>query len=633
MTTLKPLAFLPLPLGAVLPLGWLRDQLQVQADGLTGHLEEFWPDLGPDNMWRGGSGEGWERGPYYLDGLVPLAHLLGDARLLDMAQAWLESILSMQDETGWMGPVHAADNGAPVSYDAWPLMIVLKVLTQHEEATGDPRVVPVMRKFAGYLRDFLDTHPIVDWGIYRWADLALSLHWLYDKMDDKAGEAWLLDVAETVKAQGFDWRTHFEHFPYTQKTPPEVHLAYPQTREAHGVNNAMAIKTGAVWGRQSGDDADSQSSRTMMETLDRYHGLASGLFSCDEHLGGLSPVQGTELCSVVEYLFSLEVLLSILGDAPLGDKLERIAYNALPGTFTADMWAHQYDGQPNQALCTVAPRPWTSNGDDSNLYGLEPHFGCCTANMHQGWPKFVKSLWMATPDGGLAAMAYGPCEVRTTVLGGAAVTVTENTEYPFRDTVRLTIQVDMPVEFPLLLRVPAWAEGATVAVNAEEPSPAVPATFHTVRRRWQSGDTVTLHLPMAVRTERGYQNSVRLLRGPLVFALRIGERFTHLRGELPHADWEVSPTTPWNYGLVPDLSRIAVEEAPLGAVPFASESAPVRLTVPARRLPEWGLVDHCAAPPPPGPVSADTPLERVTLIPYGSGRLRITDFPEVLGEG
>src|SRR5438105_4375574 len=141
---LQPRAFLPLPLGAVRPLGWLLDQCRIQAGGLTGHLEEFWPDLGPDNMWLGGASEGWERGPYYLDGLVPLAHILDDARLQGMAARWLDSILAMQDASGWLGPVQAPGRKA---YDQWPVIIVLKALAQHQEATGDPRVVPVLRGF------------------------------------------------------------------------------------------------------------------------------------------------------------------------------------------------------------------------------------------------------------------------------------------------------------------------------------------------------------------------------------------------------------------------------------------------------------------------------------------------------
>ena len=62
------------------------------------------------------------------------------------------------------------------------------------------------------------------------------------------------------------------------------------------------------------------------------------------------PRKGTELCAVVEAMFSLETDIAILGDPALGDRLEKIAYNALPGTLTADLWGHQYDQQANQVM-------------------------------------------------------------------------------------------------------------------------------------------------------------------------------------------------------------------------------------------------------------------------------------------
>ena len=71
--------------------------------------------------------------------------------------------------------------------------------------------------------------------------------------------------------------------------------------------------------------------------------------------------------------------------------------------------------QANQVLVNIAKRNWSTNKDNSNVFGLEPNFGCCTANMHQGWPKFVESLWMASPEGGLAVVAYGPSVVTAKV--------------------------------------------------------------------------------------------------------------------------------------------------------------------------------------------------------------------------
>ena len=178
-------------------------------------------------------------------------------------------------------------------------------------------------------------------------------------------------------------------------------------------------------------------------------------------------------------------MLTITPDPVLADRLERIAMNALPATFTADMWGHQYNQQPNQVLCTLEKRPWVSNGPESNLFGVEPNFGCCTANMHQGWPKLVQSLWMATRDGGLAAVLYAPNEVRT-IVSGVPVTILEETEYPFRGTVTFTITPERPVRFPLTLRVPGWAAGATITRNSERPAVA-PSGEATLRERHLEG--------------------------------------------------------------------------------------------------------------------------------------------------
>ena len=122
-------ALAPLPLGAVLPRGWLRDQLRIQAHGLSGHLDEFWPDVA-DSKWIGGNAEGWERGPYWLDGLVPLAVLLDDERLKAKAARWIDHILAHQHPDGWLGPrgdPHAGSGEERL--DPWPLFVLMKAMT------------------------------------------------------------------------------------------------------------------------------------------------------------------------------------------------------------------------------------------------------------------------------------------------------------------------------------------------------------------------------------------------------------------------------------------------------------------------------------------------------------------------
>ena len=621
-------SFQTLRLTTVKPRGWLLNELKLQASGLSGHLDEFWPDLGPNSGWLGGSGESWERGPYFLDGLLPLAYLLDDPRLKAKAQKYVEWTLTHQAPNGMIGP--ASNN------DWWPRIVMLKALTQYQEATADPRVLPLMDKYFRYQLAELPNRPLRDWGKFRWQDAALSVLWLYNR----TGSAYLLDLARLLHQQGHDWIAQFDNFQYTQRVTAE-YLKLDQGNglkdlalATHGVNNGQAIKTGPVWSLVSGSPSDRAAVLKMIAELDKYHGLPNGMFSCDEHLAGPDPTQGSELCTVVEYMFSLERSLAITGDPALGDRLERLAFNALPGTLTDDMWAHQYNQEPNQVECSLHRKPWVSDGPESNLYGLEPNFGCCTANFHQGWPKFAASLFLlsgAAETDGLAAAAYAPCELRT-LLNGTPVHIVEETNYPFRGTVHLTVIPAQPLRFPLQLRIPAWASGATLSVNGHpQPRPAV-GTFARIERTWNPGDRVELVFPMQPRISRWFHDSVAVEHGPLVFSYGIGESWVKLRQRGMTADWQVFPTTPWNYALELDAADpakdIAVTETALGEAPFSRRHAPVHLTVKARKLDAWRAVDGATNPLPPSPVSTDEPEETLTLIPYAAAKLRITAFPQ-----
>jgi hypothetical protein len=322
----------------------------------------------------------------------------------------------------------------------------------------------------------------------------------------------------------------------------------------------------------------------------------------------------------------------------LADRLEMIAFNALPATFSPDMWAHQYDQQVNQIQCTINPdHMWTTNGPESNLYGLEPNYGCCTSNMHQGWPKFASHLAMAAPEDGLALVAYAPSEIRFR-SGEVPVRVSVDTDYPFRETLSLTVDPDETVSFPLFLRVPAWAEGATVAVSGGRAEAMAPGTFHELRRPWSPGTGVTIRFPMRPKVTVRYNDALSIERGPLVFSLSPEEEWTRVNAdkphrELPHGDFEVRPASPWNYGLIldPDIPGQDLEfrERPVGDVPFSPGGAGVSASVRARRLPRWGMAHGWAGEITPGVQESDEPEEMITLLPYGCTNIRVTEFPRL----
>jgi len=386
----------------------------------------------------------------------------------------------------------------------------------------------------------------------------------------------------------------------------------------------------------SGDDRDKNFIYTMIETLDRHHGQVTGVFSGDECLSGKDPLQGTELCAVADYMYSLEHAVSVIGDPALGDRLERIAYNAWPATVSPDMWSHQYDQQANQAICATNERcMWGTNGPQANLFGLEPNFGCCTANMSQAWPKFVAHLWMKTKDNGIAAVALAPSVARFD-SGGVPVEVTLDTEYPFRDTLKFIVRPKGEAEFPLKIRIPKWADGSTVKISGKEADAPTPDTFYTIDRRWHGETEVEVRLPMKPVAVRRYNNAISLERGPLVYALKIGEDWRRINEgmeyrELPHADWEVHPTTDWNYALDINEKDVAAgvhfEEKPVGDCPFSPEGAPVVAKVRGKRIDGWTFKNGWPAETPLSPVRPNTETVDLTFIPYGCTNLRMTELP------
>ncbi len=605
--------FNPLSLGAIKAKGWLKQQLQIQARGLTGHVDEIWEDLGPNNQWLGGEKDGWERGPYYADGLIALAYLLDDKELINKSMTWVEAFLSHQSQDGWIGTEKPGEDK-----DHWPVFIVMKVLSQYYEVSGDKRVIRAMTRFFRYLDQNIDREKLFSWAKFRWADLVISIQWLYQRTE----EDFLLSLSAKLKEQGYNWQEHFTNFQYKKKDNRIKH-------ETHVVNNAMGLKTPAIWYKHSGSDYDLKAVYKGLANLDKFHGQVTGVFSGDEHLSGKSPSQGTELCAVVEYMFSLEKMIAVLGDSLLADQLEKITFNALPATFTADMCAHQYDQQVNQVICNVAERDWT-NDPDANIFGLEPNFGCCTANMHQGWPKYVKHLWMKTEEKGLAAICYSPCQV-STIIAHKKVSIIEETDYPFKDKITFKMELTEPVTFPLSLRIPSWAKEAEIKLSDGQIIRPDAGSFYKIKREWSSGDVVELVLPMEVKVERRYNGAISITRGPLIYSLKLEEEWKLIDGTPPFGDWEVYPTTNWNYGLLIDLNQpeqfVDVNIRSVGKVPFSNQEAPVEIKIKGKYLNNWQLKKNSAAPIPLSPVRSDNKLEELTLIPYGCTNLRITEFP------
>jgi len=628
--------FLELPIGAIQPAGWLKVQLVKMKNGSTGHLDSLYSKvMGKRNGWLGGDGDVWERGPYWLDGLVPLAYILNDKELIKKVRPWIEWSIRHQRADGYFGPeptlkkpAYEAGLQRDKPQDWWPKMVMLKVLQQYYSATEDKRVINLMTKYFHYQLKQLPTTPLDHWswwGSQRGGDNLMVVYWLYNITGDKT----LLDLANLIHKQTFDWT---DTFAKTDKLSKIFSF--------HGVNLAQGIKEPVIYYQQHPDKKYPFSVNKAFKDIRQYIGQPQGMFGADELTHGNVPTQGSEFCTAVEMMFSLENMIPITGDVNYMDHLEKIAFNALPTQASDDYMTHQYYQQANQVMISRLDRNFMTPYDGTDqCFGILTGYPCCTANMHQGWPKFTQNLWMATEDNGVAALLYAPSSVKIKVANGTEVEFIEKTNYPFADAIHFTYKnKGAKITFTFHLRIPAWCDEAEIAVNGEKLQNAKGGQVIKINRTWKDNDEVTLILPMKISLERWNENSVSVERGPLVYALKVDESWEKKKNNDQYGDYyEVHPLSPWNYGLLEipkekwQQAFQVIENDHISDYPWTLADAPVELKASAVRLPNWQLYNGNAGPLPysPQPMPPGEKPVTVTLIPYGCTTLRITEFPVV----
>ena len=642
--------FKELPATAIKPKGWLLNQLKIMRNGTTGHLDEVHNKIKNDNGWLGGKGDGWEETPYWLDGAVPLAYLLDDKTLKEKVLRYINWTLDNQRPSGYFGPISKWERqtGKQVTADScqygedwWPKMIMLKVLQQYYMATNDARVIPFMTKYFQYQLTSLKSCPIAkwtEWAESRGADNVLVAQWLYGITKDSS----LLRVGELIHAQSFAWSEWFLGRDWVINAATQQNHVKWMTR--HGVNVGMGIKDPVVHYQRTGDPKYLRSLRTGFNDLMTLHGLPFGVFSADEDLHGNDPTQGTELCAIVEAMFSLEQAIGITGEQQYMEALERMTFNALPAQTTDDYNNKQYFQIANQVNIKRGVFNFSLPFERgmNNVLGMRSGYTCCLANMHQGWTKFASHLWYATPDKGIAALHFSPNQVKTKVgKENTEVTIDEVTSYPFSSTIDFVISVKKEVSFPFHLRIPIWCREASILLNGQPLQKEKGGQVIIINRGWKNGDKLTLQLPMEVTTSNWGKNSRAVERGPLVYGLRLEEQWQKETDEKEGDYFNVFTSSPWNYGLTDSIVKQPSKAVQVREVKPVTENfiwnlshAPIELKVIGKKIPDWKIVNDVA----PQPVTARDGLymgrvedkrEELTLVPYGCTKLRIVAFPVV----
>jgi hypothetical protein len=362
-------------------------------------------------------------------------------------------------------------------------------------------------------------------------------------------------------------------------------------------------------------------------------------------------------------MYSYEWLIAVTGEAEWSDRLEIAAYNALPATISPDMWSHQYDQMSNQIQCSMLPQDkvhFNTNGADAHLFGLEPNYGCCTANFNQGWPKFALSTLMAAGDDGVAVTAIAPCRLKAAV-NGVEVKITVETDYPFEDGYRVTVEPSAPVEFTLYARIPGSAKSVAidgvvvfgdivngaVAVGDDANGAVVVGDvadvaaigenalngFIPIKRLWDGKQTVAVTMEFEPEMKKRPNGMYCVWRGPLLYALPIKEEWRRLEyvrdgveRKYPYCDYEIYPMSKWNYGF--NDNQFIHTKNEVGDAPFQPDAPPATLTAKMAEI-EWPSENGVCAEKPDSLAQIGN-AQDIDLIPYGCTNLRMTEMPFLL---
>jgi hypothetical protein len=633
---LLPAYFIKLPLTTITPGGWLKKALELQREGLTGHLSEISIWLSKENnAWLSKEGKGkfgWEELPYWLKGYADIGYMLRDEKMIKEAKFWIDTVLKNQRENGDFGPIVLRRG----KRDLWTNMPMLWCLQSYYQYSDDKRVLNFMSKYFKWQLTIPDENFLKDyWENSRGGDNLQSVYWLYNYTRDSN----LLSLATKIDRNTANWRQ--------QNNLPNW----------HNVNIAQSFREPATYYVQSKKETDLEASYNNFRLVRNIYGqVPGGMYGADENArkGYDDPRQAIETCGMVEQMTSDEMLLQFTGDPSWADNCEDVAFNMFSAAFMPDYKALRYLTAPNMVLSDGNNHaPGIAN--EGPFLMMNPFSSrCCQHNHAAGWVYYAENSWMATEDNGLAAQFFTESNVKAKVGSGNEVTIKETTKYPFEEGVSFSIATNTSVSFPLYLRIPSWCKIPSVKLNGKQiPIPQNSQGYIRLQRNWKNGDKLVLQLPMelVIREWTKNKNSVSINYGPLTFSLLIKEDYVRKDSKetaivdsrwQPNADpqrwpsYEIHPASEWNYGLLlnkeqPEKSFVIVKWGwPKDNNPFTNANAPILLKAKGKQISDWSVDKYglCGVLP-QSPVKTSNLVTELTLVPMGGARLRISAFPVV----
>ncbi|MCL1635098.1 glycoside hydrolase family 127 protein [Luteimonas sp. SX5] len=212
--------------------------------------------------------------------------------------------------------------------------------------------------------------------------------------------------------------------------------------------------------------------------------------------GVFSPYGYVETCSTLAWIQLNRELLAIGGDARYAEEIERSAYNDLLGAQAPDGENWCYYSFPN------GRRVHTT------------YWRCCKSSGAMALEELPAVAYTATDDG-IAVNLFGPGRTAFELAQAGAVAIEQSTAYPYEGDIVLHVVPEQAARFAIDIRIPSWAEGATLRIGDALVDAAVePGTYARIDRIWKPGDRIVARFPMRPRTHRATNRNIQESRAP-----------------------------------------------------------------------------------------------------------------------
>ena len=602
--------------GRIKPDGWLAEQLRRCADA---YINVYETRSAEEDLLQKSE---------HLSALTAFGYALDDKRMQDKAAGIAEELIASRCDSGLFGVSELNEYR--------PLILALRSLYLYFTATADRRVLSLMDSFFRFELRSIPAHPFKGFDCACAGDnifLALKLYNL-------SGQKYLLDLCAELRRQSLDWTSIFSAFPAVNPmsrsmpwsrlldgmdgenelsgtTHPFYHTTY---HGAHGVNVAMGLKYPGIVNAFKSGFKEFNGYKNAWEKLSRFHMCANGMFTCDELLNGSSPSQASESRAIAETMLSLETLLEV-GDFDDGicDRLEKLAFNCLPALSDPSETRWQAAQQTNQIACTEERHVFYNLTNDANVFCTQTRGKSRMPGVAEAWARLCMNLWMATRDGGLSAVSYAPCTV-SHIIDGVPVRLRVKGGYPFGETVEISVQTKSPVEFPLYLRIPEWAQQPLITLPGGEMMSVRAGETACVREKWEGSLCLSISLNPQPRVTRWARQSAAVEVGPLLMALGIDGDISRTEERL-----SLKANTDWAYALGADKPmKLMRKDSERG---FKDGEPPLFVMAMLYPVEGWQTELADAGILPVIESGPDTAPLAVRLIPYGCAPLRIAQFP------